>query len=231
MLKELAPHFFVGFDRMPSYSEISNTRQEIKQSCDFLRLNNSKNERVLLFHFSLKNTPINEIDTVVEIILANQKTIDIIGFPEREIGPTIIQACMFIKKLRQKLDENKIFKPIHIFGCSDPKSIILFVLSGADLFDGLGWIKYAFCRENYENVERTQLPFLKCHCESCEGIDWLKISNSEFEYRLLIHNLFNIEEFFCEIRDVIIRGKIDGLLQKSGLKNFSKALYYSDGDE
>jgi len=221
----------VGFDRIPSYSEISNTRQEIKKSCDFLKQNNSNNEKVLLFHFSLKNTPLKEINTVVEIIHANQKTIDIIGFPEREIGPNIIQACLFIKKLRQKLDENKIFKPIHIFGCSDPKSIILFVLSGADLFDGLGWIKYAFCRNKFENVERTQLPFLKCHCEACEGINWLKITSSEYEYHLLIHNLFNIDEFFWDIRDAIIKRNYDDLLRKSDLLNISQSIFLLDEEE
>lgn len=195
-----------------------------------MRQNNS-NERVLLFHFSLKNTPLKEIDVVVEIILTNQKTIDIIGFPEREIGPTIIQACLFIKKLRQKLDENKIFKPIHIFGCSDPKSIILFILSGADLFDGLGWIKYAFCRDNYENVERTQLSFLKCHCQACEGVDWLKISNSEYEYHLLAHNLFSIEGFMVEIRDAIIKRNYENLIQNSHLKEISQIIFGSVGDE
>jgi hypothetical protein len=225
VLTELDPQFFVGYDRIPSYSEISNTRHEIKKSCDFLKQNNSKNERVLLFHFSLKNTPLKEIDTVVEIILANQKTIDVIGFPEREIGPNILQACLFIKKLRQKLDENKIFKPIHIFGCSDPKSIILFVLSGADLFDGLGWIKYAFYRDRYENAERTQLPFLKCHCEACEGVDWSNITNPEYEYCLLLHNLFTIDEFFIEIREAIIQGKIIQLLQKAELWTISKQIF------
>ncbi len=220
----------MGYDRIPSYSEVSNTQNNIKISCDFLRRYNSHKERVLLFHFSLKNTPINEIDTVIQIIQENQQTIDVIGFPQRELGPNIIQACEFIKKLRHKLDEYNIYKPIHIFGCSDPKSIILFVLSGADLFDGLGWIKYAFCNEKFENVERTQLPFLKCHCEACNGVDWSTISNSEYEYRLLLHNLVSIEEFFYEIRNAILRRNLDDILRKSDLLIISRALYTERGE-
>lgn len=231
MLSELNPEFFVGYDRIPSYSEISNTREDIKISCDFLGRYDSHKERVLLFHFSLKNTPITEIDTVVQIIQENHQTIDVIGFPERELGPNIIQACRFIKKLRYKLDENNIYKPIHIFGCSDPKSIILFVLSGADLFDGLGWIKYAFCREKCENIERTQLPFLSCNCEACEDIDWSSISNSEYEYHLLLHNLFSIDEFFCEIRDAILKRNFTSLLQRSNLLNISRRISLTEGDE
>jgi len=230
VLNELNPDFYVGYDRIPSYSKISNTKEDIKISCEFLGRSNSNKERVLLFHFSLKNTPIDEIDTVIQIIQDNQHIIDVIGFPERELGPNIIQACIFIKRLRHKLDENKIFKPIHIFGCSDPKSIILFVLSGADLFDGLGWIKYAFSKEKYENIERTQLPFLKCHCEACEGMNWSTISSSEYEYRLLLHNLLSIEDFFCEIKDAIIRGKLNKILQKSGLQASSLEIEHITGE-
>jgi len=231
VLKELNPDFVVGFDRIPPYSELSNTQKDSQNSCDFLEKRNSTTEGVLLFHFSLKNTPINEIDLVVKIIETNRKSIDVIGFPERELGPNIIQSCLFIRKLREKLDEKKVFLPIHIFGCSDPKSIILFVLSGADLFDGLGWIKYAFCREKYENVERTHLPFLNCQCEACEGIDWSKISNSEYEYNLLLHNLFSIEEFFCEIREAIIKRNFNTLLQNSNLLNVYREISFLNGDE
>jgi len=231
VLNELDPQFFVGYDRIPSYSEVSNTQNNIKISCDFLRKYKSHKERVLLIHFSLKNTPINEIETVIQIIRENQQTIDVIGFPERELGPNIIQACVFIKKLRHILDEHNICKPIHIFGCSDPKSIILFVLSGADLFDGLGWIKYAFCNKKFENVERTQLPFLNCHCEACEGVDWSTVSNSEYEYRLLLHNLFSIDNFFCDIRDAIIKRNFNKLLQNSNLLKIAREISLLDGDE
>jgi hypothetical protein len=231
ILNELNPEFYVGYDRIPSYSKVSITQDNIKNSCDFIKQYNSHKERVLLFHFSLKNTPIDEVDTVVQIIQKNHQIIDVIGFPERELGSNIIQACIFIKKLRQKLDKNRIFKPIHIFGCSDPKSIILFVLSGADLFDGLGWIKYAFCSRKLENVERTQLPFLECTCKACQDVDWSKISNSEYEYRLQLHNLFSIEEFFCEIRDAILKRDFKNLLQKSNLIIISQKISLLDGDE
>lgn len=226
VLAELDPQIFVGFDRIPSYLGTSNVHEDVKVSCEFLKLYNSQKERVLLFHFSLKNTPVDEIDTVIQIILDNQQTIEIIGFPERELGSNIVQACLFIKKLRQKLDANNLFIPIHIFGCSDPKSIILFVLSGADLFDGLGWIKYTFCRERCENIERTHLPVLKCHCEACDGVNWSTISNPEYEYRLLLHNLFSIEEFFCEIRDAILIRNLDTILQRADLLTASRALYH-----
>ena len=49
----------------------------------------------------------------------------------------------FIKELRRELaNEIDLYIPIHLFGCFDPKSLIYFFLSGADIFDGLTWLRY-----------------------------------------------------------------------------------------
>jgi hypothetical protein len=34
--------------------------------------------------------------------------------------------------------------PIHIFGCLDPLSILAYFLCGADIFDGLVWLRHGF---------------------------------------------------------------------------------------
>src|SRR5260221_13350584 len=34
--------------------------------------------------------------------------------------------------------------PIHIFGCFDPQTIPYLFFSGADIFDGLSWMRYYF---------------------------------------------------------------------------------------
>ena len=220
MIAELKPQFFVGFDRIPTYNKISNTQRLIEESCAFLQSYSNSQQRVLLVHFSLKNTPIDEIDMIIENILKYENSFEIIGFPEREIGSNIIQSCKFIKTLRNKMDDMGIFKPIHIFGCSDPKSIILLIMAGADIFDGLGWIKYAFDRDICQNIERTQLPFIPCECVGCCDANWGELTNSEYEYCLLIHNLFKIEEFFTEIRDTIINGDFLNFLKDAGLFEF-----------
>jgi predicted RNA-binding protein len=230
VISELDPQFYVGYDRIPSYDKTSNTKEEVWKSLKFLKDYDRNNGRVLLFHFSTKNIPIEEMDSIIELISKHSGFIDIIGFPEREIGANIIQTCRFVKTLRERLDEKQIFKPIHIFGCSDPISITLFVLAGADIFDGVGWIKYAFDKANLRNVERSHLPLLKCDCIACNRVNWSKVSSGEYEYRLLIHNLYNIEEFLYELRNKIIYQKLEDTIQGSGLEQTINMIFESGED-
>lgn len=69
---------------------------------------------------------------------------DIIGITEKELGKSILERMQRIYKLRNGLDKIKNNAPIHIFGSLDPISVILYFLSGAEIFDGLTWLKYSY---------------------------------------------------------------------------------------
>ena len=66
---------------------------------------------------------------------------DILGFTEKEIGKSILERCENILRIRIGLDKLNSEMPIHIFGCVDPFSVLLYFLCGADIFDGLNWLK------------------------------------------------------------------------------------------
>ena len=220
VLGELNPNFFVGYDRIPSYEVKSNTSEIINNGIGFLKEFSENKGHVLLLHFSIKNKPVEEIKTISSLLEQYIDYFDVIGFPEREIGANIIQRTIFVKKLREELDTRDIIKPLHVFGCSDPTSIILYVLAGADLFDGLGWIKYAFDKENLLNVERSQLPFLDCDCLACKNENWDEISSDEYEYRLLTHNLYAYDNLFYQLRDRIIRDELEDMFKTKRLNYY-----------
>ena len=68
----------------------------------------------------------------------------IIGVTEKELGNSIFERMKNIAKLRKCLSSNGLNTPIHVFGSLDPVTTPLFFLSGADIFDGLTWLRYAF---------------------------------------------------------------------------------------
>jgi hypothetical protein len=68
----------------------------------------------------------------------------ILGITEKELGASILDRCYNIFKIRSALNEKKISIPIHIFGCLTPELIITYFLCGADIFDGLAWLRYSF---------------------------------------------------------------------------------------
>ncbi len=69
---------------------------------------------------------------------------DIIGLTEKELGNSLLSRMYNIARIRQELDRNKITSPIHIFGSLDPITSPLYFLAGAEIFDGLTWLRYSY---------------------------------------------------------------------------------------
>jgi hypothetical protein len=69
---------------------------------------------------------------------------DVIGLTEKELGKTILERMKNIAELRLELDKLKIKAPIHVFGSLDPISSPLYFLAGAEIFDGLTWIRFGY---------------------------------------------------------------------------------------
>jgi hypothetical protein len=69
---------------------------------------------------------------------------NILGFTEKELGYSLFQRVKNIGKIRKALNEAKLDIPIHVFGSLDMVSTPLYFLAGADIFDGLTWLRFAY---------------------------------------------------------------------------------------
>lgn len=69
---------------------------------------------------------------------------DIIGITEKELGDSLFLRMKNIFLLRNQLDKHGVNSQIHIFGSLDPLSVILYFFMGAEIFDGLSWLKYDY---------------------------------------------------------------------------------------
>ncbi|MHA1690492.1 MAG: hypothetical protein ACTSU7_02530 [Candidatus Heimdallarchaeaceae archaeon] len=69
---------------------------------------------------------------------------DIIGFTDKELGFSVLDRMTAIAKIRMAMDEEKITIPIHIFGSLDTVTTPLYFLAGADIFDGLSWLRFIY---------------------------------------------------------------------------------------
>lgn len=67
-----------------------------------------------------------------------------IGVTEKELGGSTLDRMHNVARLRLALDGAGIRAPIHVFGALDPMMCVLFFLAGAEVFDGLTWLRYAF---------------------------------------------------------------------------------------
>lgn len=69
---------------------------------------------------------------------------DIIGVTEKEIGKSLVDRMKNIAQLRRALERVGLETPIHVFGSLDTISTPMYFLAGADIFDGLTWLRFAF---------------------------------------------------------------------------------------
>ncbi|HEX6679130.1 MAG TPA: hypothetical protein VF063_00660 [Gaiellaceae bacterium] len=87
------------------------------------------------------------------------RVFDIIGVTEKELGNTIVNRLKTVFELATMLDEAGVDAPIHVFGGLDPLYTPLYFAAGAEIFDGLTWLRYGY----YEGMGlyRQSLPILK----------------------------------------------------------------------
>ena len=67
-----------------------------------------------------------------------------VGFTEKEIDHSLLGRMTKIAQLRRAMDSAKVDIPIHIFGSLDTMSTPLYFISGAEIFDGLTWLRFGY---------------------------------------------------------------------------------------
>jgi queuine/archaeosine tRNA-ribosyltransferase len=140
-----------------------------------------------------------------------------IAIPERELGEGIIKRAITLNKIRKSLNETDQYYPIHLLGTGNPLSILIYVICGADSFDGLEWCQTTV---NYENA-------LLFHFQQREffGIqskyDSLKIPYTQ---ATLAHNLEFYSTWMKRIENKIRSGDINELTDKYLRKEFTREL-------
>jgi hypothetical protein len=135
------PAVFVTYDhpndRRPVESQIASARDQVRQHSDQLHCFLIKPEKG---HHKTSDSAIKWIRATPEEL----RSFDIVGVTEKELGPSFMDRMVGIARLRRALDEGGVSAPIHVFGALDPVAICLYYLSGAEVFDGLTWLRYGY---------------------------------------------------------------------------------------
>jgi hypothetical protein len=75
---------------------------------------------------------------------ADLRAFDVVGVTEKELGDTVLDRLVTLAELRAKLNGAGVEAPIQVFGGLDPLYTPLYFAAGAEMFDGLGWLRYAY---------------------------------------------------------------------------------------
>jgi len=83
------------------------------------------------------------IDGLLKVV-RDLSEFDVIGITEKEIGNSVFERMLNVARLRNVLNDVGIKSPIHVFGSLDTTTTLFYFVAGADIFDGLTWLRYAF---------------------------------------------------------------------------------------
>ena len=145
--------------------------------------------------------------------VANLRAFDIIGVTEREIGESVLDRLVAISTLRQQLDRIQVPCPIHVFGGLDPLHTPLYFAAGAEIFDGLGWLRYAY-REGVA-MNRDAAALLDRQITK----RWMQTLNS-----VSLDNLDELRRLTDDLRRLAYKGDWTVLCRGSSLKPIFESL-------
>jgi hypothetical protein len=132
---------FVSFDKGNEYCSVE---EQILEAYDLFQ-----DYEGCLSDFLLKPESNNQhyLDEAIEKLILNIDLctpFSIIGVTEKELGDKPVTRIKMIAKLRRALDRAGIEAPIHVFGALDPVSSCAYFIAGAEIFDGLTWLRYSY---------------------------------------------------------------------------------------
>ena len=122
-------------------TERMSVAQQINQSIELFRdYDNVLREILVKSESQGKNL---EITSVIENI-EKLGAFDIIGFTEKELGVSVFERMINVAQIRLEMERKGNGIPIHVFGSLDTITTPLYYFSGADIFDGLSWLRFIF---------------------------------------------------------------------------------------
>lgn len=131
----------------------------------------------------------------LQSILANVHRLaafDAVGVTEKEIGTSLQARMVSIARLRRALNKAGLGNtPIHVFGSLDTVSTPLYFVVGADIFDGLSWLRFAYhdgvtiYRQNYAAINfgtqiKTDLVDARCFFANYQYMQELRLQMQGF---------------------------------------------------
>lgn len=138
---------------------------------------------------------------------------DVVGVTEKELAGSHLERMVQIARFRRALDEAGVTAPIQVFGSLDPVSVCLYFVSGAEIFDGLTWIRYAFADDRCVYVHN--------HAALAYGVH---VRDANLRLRIMSQNYYYLEDLQERMKDFESTGDLAKLPHADMLRNACDSL-------
>lgn len=196
---------YTSFDRLPKEtgkeSRIKfkeDTFRNIVESSIFLN-------NVVFIPILHGSSPGELIGIVKEFVDQFPQLCNYIALPERDCGKSVLERAETIVEIRKVLNSNDHRNLLHILGCGNPLSMLLFSYCGADSFDSLDWVKSLFNPTTLSTNDFSHLELLDCKCPVCTEISY---KDAEYSEKTLLHNLLFYKNFSTQLQSLILNDNL-----------------------
>jgi hypothetical protein len=133
------PTIAVSFDSPAKFMGLSNQMAGAAES--------QKKHPNLLWEFLVKpetsKSPFVPFEKLINRV-EHLRRFAVVGITEKELDDSLFGAMTKIARLRTQMNAAAVNIPIHIFGSLDPLTTVLYFLAGAEIFDGLTWLRFGY---------------------------------------------------------------------------------------
>ena len=112
------------------------------------------------------------------------KQFNIVGMTAEEAGDSLKKRCRMVVMLRNALLDAGLDLPIHVFGALKPIEVLAYFLCGADVFDGLSWLRFSFNGNGSTPIEEAAFDDDKADMADFELRTVEGLANLRFLYSL-----------------------------------------------
>ena len=189
------PSVFVSYDhsnlRIPVLDQLMNANQARREHPEQLH-------SFLLKPQSKEDINLESALQTLNRYLGELQEFDLIGVTEKELGSSFLDRMTRLATLRKLLDNASLQLPIHVFGTLDPLSVSLYLMAGAEVFDGLTWSRYAF--------QSGQCIYIHSNSAMAYGID---VNDDEARVRTIKDNIRHLGQLERSLREFAKTGDWD----------------------
>ena len=131
------------------------------------------------------------------------KQFGVVGITAREAGNSFLKRCSSIVMLRDMLNDAGLETPIHVFGAINPYEVLAYFFCGADIFDGLNWLRLAFRNSGSVPIDETATEDMRWNL-----MEW-DLQAVQRTYNLTL--LFRLQE---AMREYATSGALESLVEE-----------------
>ena len=131
--------------------------------------------------------------------LTEMTDVSIIGIAAKEAGDSLLEKCRSVVVLRNYLRGAGLETPIHIFGAVTPYEVLAYFFCGADVFDGLNWLRLAYRPHGAITFEEAALQDenWKLSIDNLRVVEWIANLNFLWQLQQALHCYCDKRETDC----------------------------------